>query len=166
MSVTAKDLMITPHAVLQPHFSLPKAFRLFQEASEVEGEVYGMIVVDESEMLVGVLSMYDVFLHFLPRSVQIWVAMEDINFLALMERLYDKAKGVRVEDLMTRDPVSITPGTPLLAVLDVLIRKHIRRIPVVEDEKVVGLVYASNVFYHLVNQVSDRGVRDNAGLQG
>jgi CBS domain-containing protein len=32
-------------------------------------------------------------------------------------------------------------------------RQHIRRIPVVEDDKVVGIVYISDLFFHLVDKI-------------
>ncbi len=156
MNVTAKDIMMTPYATLRPNLYLPEALQLFKEASAVEGELQGMMVVDEDGHLVGVLSMYDIFLLFVPKHIQVWGAMEDIDLVALMDRIYKKAKKIRVEDVMTTDPVSITPDTPLMAILDVIIKKHIRRLPVVEDEKVVGLVYAVSVFYHMVDQVSSQ----------
>lgn len=154
MNITAKDIMITPHAMLLPSLYLPEAFQLFIKASVAEGEVYGMMVMDEEGHLVGVLSMYDIFLLFLPKNIQLWGAMEDIDFFALMDKTFEKIKNIRVEDIMTKDPISITPDTPLISILDVIIKKHIRRIPVVEDEKVIGLVYASNVFNHLIDKGS------------
>lgn len=153
MKVTASDLMITPSATLRPDMLLPEAFKVFHQAFAVEGEVFGIVVVDHDEKLVGVLSMYDVFLLFLPKNIQVWGAMEDIDFQALSEKTCDKVKSIKVEDVMTEDPVAITPETPLVSILDVIVKKHIRRIPVVSDGKMVGLVYAANVFYHLMDQV-------------
>ena len=155
MKVTARDVMITPYTTLLPSLYLPAAFQVFKQASTVEGELQGMIVVDEEGHLVGVLSMYDIFLFFLPKHIQIWGTIEDINFFELMDNAYEKAKNVRVDEVMTRDPISITPDTPLMSILDLIIKKHIRKIPVIEDGKVVGLIYAANVFYHLVDQVSE-----------
>lgn len=156
MNVTAKDVMITPHATLLPSLHLPEAFHAFKEASSVEGELQGMIVVDEEARLVGVLSMYDIFLFCVPKNVEVWGAMEDIEFYGLMDKVCEKAKTIKVEDVMTSDPISITPGTPLMAILDLIIKKHIKRIPVVEDDKVVGLIYAADVFYHLMDQLSNK----------
>lgn len=154
MRVTARDVMITPYATLLPSLYLPAAFEMFKKASTVEGELQGMMVVDEEGHLVGVLSMYDIFLYFVPKHIQVWGSIEDIDFSELMDKAYEKAQNVRVEDVMTKDPISITPDTPLMSILDLIIKKHIRRIPVIDDDKVVGLIYAANVFYHLVNQVS------------
>ena len=49
---------------------------------------------------------------------------------------------------MTTDLITITPDTHLLHILDIMIKKHVRRIPVIEDGEVIGMVYISRVFYH------------------
>jgi len=41
----------------------------------------------------------------------------------------------------------------LLVILDIMIKKHIRRIPVVEGDKIKGIVYISNLFYHLLDRL-------------
>jgi CBS domain-containing protein len=38
-------------------------------------------------------------------------------------------------------------------VLDIMIKKHIRRIPVLDKEKAIGIVYISNLFYHLLDRL-------------
>jgi CBS domain-containing protein len=61
-------------------------------------------------------------------------------------------KSIRVGDLMTTDVVTITPKTPLLAIVDIMIKRHIRRLPVVRDQEVVGIVYISDLFYYLLQE--------------
>ena len=55
---------------------------------------------------------------------------------------------------MTTDLITITPDTHLLHVLDIMIKKHVRRIPVMEDGEVIGMVYISRVFYHLLDKLT------------
>jgi len=40
-------------------------------------------------------------------------------------------------------------------VLDIMISKHIRRIPVVEDGRIQGMVYISDLFNHLLERIGD-----------
>ena len=155
MSTTAKDLMVTPSSQLRPDLYLPEAFDVFREAFAAEGEVVGLVVVDEKDRLVGVLTMYDIFLFCLPKNIELWGAMEDMELMALVEKTCKKAKGIKVEEVMTLNPVSVTPDTPLPVLLDIFIKNHIRRIPVVEDGRMVGLVYGTFVFCHIMDQVSD-----------
>jgi signal-transduction protein with cAMP-binding, CBS, and nucleotidyltransferase domain len=36
-----------------------------------------------------------------------------------------------------------------------MINKHIRRLPVSEDGRIIGMVYMSDVFYHMLTQFLD-----------
>lgn len=51
-----------------------------------------------------------------------------------------RVKSIRVGDLMTTDVVTISPQTHLLTILDIMLKRHIRRLPVVSDQEVVGIV--------------------------
>jgi acetoin utilization protein AcuB len=46
----------------------------------------------------------------------------------------------RVRDVMTPDPVTLSPEENLMEALQVMRRRHIRRIPVVAEGKLVGLL--------------------------
>jgi CBS domain-containing protein len=45
--------------------------------------------------------------------------------------------------------ITITPETHLLLIIDIMIKKHVRRLPVLQDGKIVGVVYLSRVFSRL-----------------
>lgn len=45
-----------------------------------------------------------------------------------------------VRDCMVRNPITITPETPISKALDIVVKKKIRHLPVLQGEKVVGLV--------------------------
>jgi CBS domain-containing protein len=53
---------------------------------------------------------------------------------------------------MTTEVVTIKPDTHIIAVADIMIKRHIRRLPVVEEQDVVGIVYISDLFYHLMKK--------------
>jgi CBS domain-containing protein len=55
---------------------------------------------------------------------------------------------------MTTDLTTITPDTHLLQVIDIMIKKHVRRLPVLEAGKMLGMVYVSRVFQHLLGRFS------------
>ena len=55
---------------------------------------------------------------------------------------------------MTTDLITVTPDTSVMFILDIMITKHIRRIPVVEDGKVEGIVYISDLFFNLINELA------------
>jgi acetoin utilization protein AcuB len=45
-----------------------------------------------------------------------------------------------VRDWMTKDPLTVTPDTPVLEAINLLRQKKFRRLPVVKDGKLLGLV--------------------------
>ena len=53
---------------------------------------------------------------------------------------------------MTTEVTTIGPDTHLMTIVDIMIKRHIRRLPVVRGGEVVGIVYISDLFYHLLQQ--------------
>ena len=39
-----------------------------------------------------------------------------------------------------------------MVIADIMIKKHIRRLPVVDGPEIVGIVYVSDVFHHLLEK--------------
>ena len=153
--LTARDVMVRTFHTLSPKLSIEEAAKLFKTASELEQRrIFGLIVTDQSGRLIGMMSMYDILLFIRPKHVQVWGMMEDINIAGLMEEICSRAKSVLVEDIMTTDLITVTPDTSVMFILDIMITKHIRRIPVIEDGKVEGIVYISDLFFNLINELA------------
>ena len=60
---------------------------------------------------------------------------------------------LNASDIMTTEVVTTTPDTHVMVIADIMIKKHIRRLPVTDGQEVVGIVYVSDVFYHLFEKV-------------
>ncbi len=153
----ARDIMQTHFHTLNPRVSIAEAVRVFRVASESEGKkVFGLMVIDENERLVGMLSMYDILILIQPKHAHIWREIEDIDPEGLFDQSLERVKSILVGDIMTTDVVTIDPNTHILLIADIMVKKHIRRLPVIFDNEVVGIVYVSDVFYHLLNKFTGR----------
>ncbi|WP_372682199.1 HPP family protein [Desulfosarcina sp.] len=149
----ATDVMTTRYMTLKPDNTITEAVNRFKAASRQEGKnVFGLMVTDDTDRLVGMLSMYDILLFVQPRHANIWQELEADAQASAFKELLGRVKSIRVGDLMTTDVVTIAPQTHLLTILDVMIKRHIRRLPVVREQEVVGIVYISDLFYHLLQQ--------------
>ena len=154
MNVTAKDVMTSRFHTLAPEMPISEAVKRFKLATEAEGrKVFGMLVTDGGGRMLGMLSMYDILLFIQPKHVHIWGPMDDVDIAGLVDDACERAGTILVGDIMTTDVISITPDTHVMAALDIMIKKHIRRIPVVRDNKIEGIVYISDLFYHLVDKM-------------
>ena len=152
--VTAENIMNTTFHALQPDTTIAKAAQRFKEASIEEGRrVFGMMVIDEHNHLVGIVSMYDILLFFQPKHTHIWGEMSDLDISGLLENICNKSREIRVSDIMSTEITTVGKDTHLFAVLEIMNKQHIRRVPVVEEEQVLGIVYISDLFFHLVDKM-------------
>jgi CBS domain-containing protein len=148
----ASSVMTKRFVTLHPDDTIADAVNHFQATSRKQGKnVFGMMVTDDDERLVGMLSMYDILLFVQPRRASIWQELADAEQADRFTKLLARVKHIRVGDLMTTDVVTITPQTHVMAIMDLMIKRHIRRLPVVENREVVGIVYISDLFYHLLD---------------
>ena len=84
-------------------------------------------------------------------------------------RDYVKAHGRTVGDIMSRQVTSVGEDTDLAEIANLLMTRHIKRVPVVRDGKVVGIVSRANLVRALattsnapviVADADDRTIRD------
>src|SRR5208283_833179 len=135
----ARDIMSPRFHTLSPANSIAEAVKMFHIASvEEQKRIFGLMVIDEKDQLVGMLSMYDIIVFIQPKHIHVWSEIEDLEAQAIFGELLDRVKSVRVSDIMTTSVVTI--------------KRHIRRLPVVDGKNVSGVVYISDLFYHLLEK--------------
>ena len=159
MKITAGDIMTTNFQTLTPQTPVDQAVKVLVQASRKEGRrVFGVMVVNGENHLVGMLSMYDILLFMRPKHTHIWGMMDDIDLVGIVERACQKARSILVGDIMSTEVVTISPQTHLMMILDLMIKKHIRRLPVIEDGKILGIVYISDLFFNILERFTgERG---------
>lgn len=151
MGHTARDIMEKTFLTVQPDMTIREAMKIFRQASEATGRrVFGLMVTDYRQQLVGMLSMYDIFLLLRPKHIHIWGEMRDLDLGGMITLACQKAGRMLVGDIMTTDLITIPPDTHLLYIIDIMLKKHVRRIPVVADGRILGIVYISRVFDQLL----------------
>ena len=138
-----KDIMSTKLIKLSPEMSLAEAARMF-----CQYDFSGAPVTDKDDSLVGILSEKDLFQALYPKTQEI---CEDNNLalladpLSLEERLKE-AGDVQVKDIMTKKIISTYGDEPIIFVGAKMMAKHIHRLPVLENGKLVGLVSRRDIY--------------------
>ena len=92
----------------------------------------GVPVVDAAEKLVGFVTSLDLLRAF---------AFSEDTILPPYDRILAKT----VSEVMSRDVITVCPRTPLTRVLQKLVDSRSKSFPVVEDERVVGVVAREDV---------------------
>ncbi len=123
------DAMTTEPVTTHSGLSLAEAEALFDEHG-----FNAMPVVDEEQRLVGILTKLDLLKAF-----------ADID--GRMFTPYDEIMKKPVGEFMTAQPgvASVTPRTPLTRALARLIEVRAKSLPVVDDERVVGMIAREDI---------------------
>ena len=155
MESKARDIMVTEFPTICAAASLTEAIGLIRKAGSRGRRVFGLMVVDGNNRLEGMISMYDILLFLRPKHIHIWGNMEDIDVEGVIAEACRSIASVQVGDLMTSEVVTIGPDAHIMMVLDVMIKKHIRRLPVVQGDEILGIVYISDLFNHLLGRLPE-----------
>ena len=115
------DVMTTNVITITEQQTKKQAARLLSQH-----RISGLPVVNEEQMVVGVVTEYDVIAK----------------------------QGQTVGEIMTRGVISVTPDTDLEEVGHLLVHKNIKRLPVLDQGKLVGIVSRAD----LVKEVAMRWV--------
>jgi CBS domain-containing protein len=101
--------------------------------------ISGVPVVEREGHVVGILSEGDLIIRQKPREPLPWWRQFFADAEALA-REYRKAVGTTAGDVMTTEVLSIGPEAPLSAAAIILHEQRIRRLPVVANGRLVGIV--------------------------
>jgi CBS domain-containing protein len=66
---------------------------------------------------------------------------------------FTKSHGKRVDEVMSRDVITATEDTPLHQIAGILERHRIKRVPIVRDGKLVGIVSRANLVQALASTI-------------
>lgn len=125
-----------------------------REAAEImlARRVSALPVVSESGELVGIVSEGDLMRHADAGTEQVrswWLRL--LMGREMLASAYVKAHSRRVDDVMTRKVVSVSPTTPIREIAALLEGHRIKRVPVVADRKVVGIVSRADLIQMLAS---------------
>jgi CBS domain-containing protein len=102
-------------------------------------------IVRDSDQLAGIITVRDLLLPLYPNLgdyVHDHVRARDFEE---MEAGYAKMLNVPAADLMTPDPMTVSPHDPVLKAASYMGLKNLRRIPVVDEGRLVGMVSIGDI---------------------
>jgi len=124
------------------------------EANElmVRNRISGLPVVNEASELVGFISQGDIIRSLLPRYAEI---CDDERYERDFEFMEARAQSVRrttVRDVMTTGAIAVAEDIPVLKALAVMQLKRVKRLPVVRQGKLVGIISRGDICAALPGQ--------------
>lgn len=160
----AIDVMTSEVISVDENATVPAVARLLAERG-----ISAVPVVDKDNRVIGMISEGDL-LHRAETGTERGRAWW-LDMMASTNRLagdYIKSHSVQVKDVMTRNVLSVTETTPIADIALLLETNRIKRVPVVRDGKLVGIVSRANLVQALamtINQspsgeAEDRTIRE------
>jgi CBS-domain-containing membrane protein len=143
----AVDVMVRDVVTVTPDTDVAEAVRLLGEH-----DVSALPVVDKDGAVVGIISEGDLL-----RREEIgtekhrpwWI--EAVTPAATLAHEFAKSHGQRVEEVMSTEVVSASEDTPLDEIATLLEKHRIKRVPIVKEGKLVGIVSRSNLIQALAS---------------
>ena len=131
-----KEIMTRDAISITPKYSIRESVDLMAEKG-----IGSLPIVDKEEKLVGIVTERDFA-------------------LALAGSLTTETVG----DIMIKDVITTTPGTPIESCSKIMVRNNLRRIPVVEEGKLVGIVTSTDILRFFGDKEMFASMTSNSGL--
>lgn len=102
-------------------------------------------VVDGQNTLIGLVALRDVMLPLFPNlGDYIHDNVHSRDFIEMEEGYPDVLKK-KVEEVMSRTPLTVSPSTPILEAASYMGMKNFRRIPVAENGRLIGMISIGDI---------------------
>jgi len=131
--VLVKDWMINPVITIDASSPISTAHQMMKNNN------VRRLPVLNGDKLVGIVTIGDV------REA----SPSDATTLSIWELNYLWAQ-LTVEKVMTRNPLTVSPDTPILDAAETMLEKKVSGLPVMNGENLVGILTESDIFRMLV----------------
>jgi len=148
--VKAKDIMVSDVPTISRKASLKEAILLLKKNygdKSFLNAAPGLVVVNDWGELAGVLTPLTLITALLEQSV----AMDPVEFEkdGIFDLLCEKIVDKTVEDVMEREPLSVTEEALAIEIADLFVKHRYHRLPVVREKKVVGIIYRTPLLFSM-----------------
>ncbi|MCB9062179.1 MAG: CBS domain-containing protein [Halobacteriovoraceae bacterium] len=134
----AKEFMTQNPATINMNKTVEEAAQIM-----LEKDIGSLLVVDDSNKLIGILTESD----FVGKKVDIPHALVSLKQLLgrtfsnqSVDEIFSNAKKHPVSSVMTNHPITISPEANLNEIVELMTSKNLKRFPVLDGDKIVGVV--------------------------
>ena len=149
--IKAKDIMTRNILSVTPDTEIIKAAKIL-----LKNRINGLPVIDDSGKLVGILCQSDLVAQ--QKSIPIpsvFTLLESFVPLTSTKRIdkeVEKIAALKVKHAMTPNPVTVGPETDIEDVAKLMVDKKYHTLPVMEGDKVAGIVGKEDVLKTLLSE--------------
>lgn len=148
----AADLMTSFVVTVRPDATIEYAAQLM-----LQYRISGLPVTDSDGAVLGIVTESDLL-----RRAETGTEKRHARWVSLLigpgrlAQEYVRTHGRKVAEVMTDRVFTVTPETPLADLVALMETRHVKRVPVVDQGRLVGIVSRADVMAALVGLLSDR----------
>jgi CBS domain-containing protein len=157
----AGDVMVRDVVTVRPDTDVAEAIKLL-----AEHDVSALPVLGEAGNLAGMLSEADLIhrVEIGTEKHRPWW-QEAVTGASTLAADFAKSHGKRVGEVMSTGVISVSEDTPLSEIAALFERKRIKRVPVVKEGRLVGIVSRANLIQALASVVGQIDEPDETDRQ-
>ena len=155
MTIYAKDVMVTSFQKIHQDAPVEYAINLILSGKvrKTGHKTISIIVVDEFGRLTGVISMYDILYHLRPDFLNLNINADKLLWKGQVHKLAEALKEKKVRQVMSTNVMCASSDDHIMVILDQMIKNKYRRLPVLEQNKPIGVIYLSDVYHSIFKLV-------------
>ena len=146
----AKDVMTTNVISVSENSPIHEVVRLL-----LKYRISAVPVIDRTRKIVGIISESDLLRPEGANASRTQRAWWLQTVFAGQKLDYEQAHGRTAGEVMTRNVFTVDEDTPLNEIAELLWRQNIKRVPVLRDGRLVGIVSRANLLHGLANVIVD-----------
>ena len=146
------DLYIRPNEGQRKIYLFPRAQDLNQQHLITEKKISGVPVTDGSQNLIGFLSDGDI-LRFLADVEPLFINASALQELPNFEERTKELMAMQVRDIAKKQVISVGAEMELGEVCQILTENHIKKAPVLENGKMIGIINMSNITKYVLRKM-------------
>jgi CBS domain-containing protein len=136
-----KDVMTTKVIKIQAKEKFHNIIRIL-----VKNKISGAPVVNSKDKVVGIISEKDLIMHLFPNQYDFY---SDTAYYMEGGHIVEEADDIRflrAKDIMIRDVITVSPEDDILHACALMMVNNIRRLLVMENNKLVGIVSTRDIY--------------------
>ena len=148
MTIYAKDVMSTDFDTIHENAPIEDAIDMILNGKmrKTGHKTISLIALNDCGQLAGVISMYDILYHLRPDFLNYSFGADAFSWTGQLKGLVARLKGYKVSQLMSQNVMGATINDHIMVVLDKMVKNKYRRLPILENNKPIGIVYISDVY--------------------
>ena len=141
---TARDIMTTNVVTVKKDQPISDLSKLF-----IENHFNGVPVLDDAGKVIGVVTQGNLIEQNKKLHIPTVIALFDAVLFLESEKKFEsdvkKLTGSKIEDIYHKKPITVSPDTDLSEITTIMAEKDVHTLPVLEDDKLVGIIGKKDV---------------------